>query len=155
MTYSKLCGLAVGSEAVTGGLVSTVAGFRGLQGVTFNSFRYHRAPSVTQTPDTTRLLYSSLGGDPDLGEIVELFVEEMPDRVATLLDQLEAADWEGLHRAAHQLKGAAGSYGYAPISDYAAVLEKAVGEGEPEEQIREAVDALADICRRARGGTPS
>lgn len=110
---------------------------------------------MTQTPDTTGLLYSSLGGDSDLGEIVELFVEEMPDRAATLLDQLEAADWKGLGRTAHQLKGAAGSYGYAPISDYAAVLEEAVGEREPEEQIREAVDALIDICQRARGGPPS
>ena len=61
-------------------------------------------------------VYSRLAGDPDLGEIVDLFVEEMPERVATLLDQLQAQDWEGLRRTAHQLKGAAGSYGFDMIS---------------------------------------
>ena len=109
---------------------------------------------MAQMTDETVPLYSTLGGDPDLGEIVEMFAQEMPNRVATLLGQLEAEDWEGLQRTAHQLKGAAGSYGYHPISGYAAELEEAVRENEPEAQIRDAVDALAAICNRARGGTP-
>ena len=110
---------------------------------------------MTQVPHATGLLYSCLSNDPELMEIVEMFVEEMPDRTATLLDQLEASDWEGLQRTAHQLKGAGGSYGYAPISHYAGVLDQAVGQGEPEERIRDAVDALIGICMRARGEAPS
>ena len=93
--------------------------------------------------------------DPDLGDIVEMFVEEIPHRTATLLDQFNASDWEGVRRTAHQLKGAAGSYGFSPISDCAAELEQAVCEDEPEEQIRDAVDALVGICNRVRGGTPT
>ncbi len=108
---------------------------------------------MTQTTKETEPLYSNLSGDPDLGKIVELFVEEMPNRVAAVLDQFNSSDWEGLRRSAHQLKGAAGSYGYTPISDCALVLEEAVRGGEPEEQIRQAVDALIAICKRARGGT--
>jgi len=110
---------------------------------------------MTPTTQDTTLLYSSLGGDPDLSEIVDLFVEEMPDRVAMLQDQLEEANWEGLRRTAHQLKGAAGSYGFDTISPRAARLEDAVCASEPEEQIRQAVDELTILCNRIRGGTPS
>ena len=99
-------------------------------------------------------IYSTLGGDEDLGEIVEMFVDEMPDRVAVLLDQLNDSDWEALRRSAHQLKGAAGSYGFNPISPCAATLEYNIRENEPEEQIRQAVADLADMCRRARAGVP-
>jgi HPt (histidine-containing phosphotransfer) domain-containing protein len=108
---------------------------------------------MTQISKATEPLYSSLSRDPALAEIVGMFVEEMRDRVAALLDQLEAGQWEGLARTAHQLKGAAGSYGFAPISRCAAQLEAAIREGEPEARIRDAVDALIAICKRARGGT--
>ncbi len=45
-------------------------------------------------------LYSTLGGDPDLGDLVTLFVEEMPDRVANILDLLDRSEWEELRRGA-------------------------------------------------------
>jgi len=110
---------------------------------------------MTQNTHETKPIYSSLGGDPDLGEIVDMFVEEMPDRVGAIQTQLEEADWDALRRAAHQLKGAAGSYGFDLISPCAGRLEAAVREQEPEEQIRRAAQELVDMCRRARSGTPS
>ena len=102
----------------------------------------------------TEPLYSGLGGDPDFGRIVEMFVEEMPDRVATLSNQLGACDWDALRRTAHQIKGAAGSYGFDPITPCAAKLEDAVRDGEPEQRIREAVDSLIEMCNRTRAGAP-
>jgi histidine phosphotransfer protein HptB len=99
-------------------------------------------------------VYSRLAGDPDLSEIVDLFVEEMPGRVAALLDQLQAADWHALQRTAHQLKGAAGSYGFDVISPSAGKLEAAVRGGEPEQQIRDLVEELVALCGRARRGLP-
>ena len=109
---------------------------------------------MTRTSSVTEPLYSSLGADPALGEIVDMFVDEMPGRVATLLDQLNAGDWEGLRRTAHQLKGAAGSYGFDEISPCAGEVEDAIREDLPEDQIRRMVDELAGICGRARGGAP-
>ena len=100
-------------------------------------------------------MYSVLSEDPDLGEIVEMFVDEMPDRVANLLSRLESGDWEELGRAAHQLKGAAGSYGFDAISPAAGQVEQAIRDGEPEEDIRRTVDSLVGLCRRARFGRPS
>ena len=97
-------------------------------------------------------LYSTLDADPDLREIVEMFVEEMPDRTASLLDRANAADWEGLRRVAHQLKGAAGSYGFEPITCSAADLENAVRESRPEEKIRRMVTDLVNLCDRVQVG---
>ena len=100
-------------------------------------------------------IYSHLAADPDLRDIVDMFVEEMLDRVATLLGQLHSADWQGLQRTAHQLKGAAGSYGFDAISPAAGKVESAIHDGEPEQRIRRTVEELVDLCKQARCGTPT
>jgi HPt (histidine-containing phosphotransfer) domain-containing protein len=106
---------------------------------------------VTQTANETALVYSDLGQDPDLCDLVELFVEEMPGRIGALLELAEHRDWEGLARIAHQLKGAAGSYGFHAVTPLARRLELAARAGSPQE--REILDALNDtvsLCRRCR-----
>ena len=109
---------------------------------------------MSNVPTENAPLYSYLASDPDLGEIVELFVDEIPNRIALLLEQLDADDWEGLRRTAHQLKGAAGSYGFTPVSPCAAELERRLREDNPEDLIHQAVDDLVAMCRRMRAGEP-
>lgn len=104
-------------------------------------------------PTQTTALYSSLASDPDLADIVALFVEEMPDRIATFLQHCESGDRESLRRAAHQLKGAAGSYGFDPISSVAGRLEGALRAGAAEERIHEGVTELVEMCRACRVGS--
>jgi HPt (histidine-containing phosphotransfer) domain-containing protein len=99
-------------------------------------------------------LYSTLAEDPYLGQIVPMFVAEMPDRVGQLLARLEAGDWQGLREAAHQMKGAAGSYGFQPITPAAARLEQAIKSGEPEAEIRRLTEALTALCGRVSAGSP-
>jgi HPt (histidine-containing phosphotransfer) domain-containing protein len=100
-------------------------------------------------------LYSTLGADPDLGEIVELFVEEMPGRIEALVEQYNSGDWQSLRRTAHQLKGAAGSYGFEQVTPVAAELEQKLDQDEPEEQVRSAVEQLIDHCQRLKAGSPA
>jgi HPt (histidine-containing phosphotransfer) domain-containing protein len=107
---------------------------------------------MSSSANLAKPIYSTLGTDPDLREIVQMFVEEMPDRMSSLLDRLNASDWEGLRRVAHQLKGAAGSYGFEPITRLAARLEDAVRESQPEEALRRMVEELVDLCHRAKAG---
>lgn len=109
---------------------------------------------MQQTQTDSPFIHSSLAADPDLGELAELFVEEMPDRTRTLLEQAEERDWSRLARTAHQLKGAAGSYGFDQITPYAKDLELAAREGTDEQQILGALNDLIEICNRARAGTP-
>jgi HPt (histidine-containing phosphotransfer) domain-containing protein len=105
-------------------------------------------------PANTEPLYSPLATDPDLSELVELYVDEMPDRIATLQQLLESGDWEGLRRYSHQMKGAAGSYGFETISPIAGAVEDSVREGAPEDQIRQAAEELVQMCGRVRAGVP-
>jgi len=97
-------------------------------------------------------VYSRLAVDPDLGDLVDLFVQEMPDRVHHLEAQARSCDWEQLARTAHQLKGAAGSYGFDDITPFAAQLEAAARGGRQEQHILMALEQLLDICRRVRSG---
>ena len=106
------------------------------------------------TDKTIEGIYSRLGGDSDLADILQLFVEEMPSRVEKLLRHLNDGNWEELRRTAHQLKGAAGSYGFEQLSPSANKVEHAIRENEPEEQIRESVMELIDLCGRVRCGLP-
>ncbi len=106
--------------------------------------------NVSQEP-----IYSTLGDDPDLQDIVEMFVEEMPERTQSFVDCLNSGNWEGLRRVAHQLKGAAGSYGFPPISEAAAKVEAAIKQGEPEQEIRRSVESLVELCRRAQAVPPA
>lgn len=103
----------------------------------------------------TSPIYSELASDPDLGIIVEMFVEEMPARIEAIEGLLAAKDWEGLRRTAHQLKGSAGSYGFDPVSPIAAELEAAVREDSTEEDIQRHVDQLVSVCRRVSAGPAS
>lgn len=108
---------------------------------------------MTNTESPERYIYSSLGNDPDLQDIVESFAKDLPKRADTILGHLNHKDWESLRRTAHQLKGAAGSYGFASISPCAGQIEAAVRNGEPQEEaIRKMVEELIDLCSRVRCG---
>lgn len=93
-------------------------------------------------------IYSEMASDPDFHEIVVLYVDEMSERIARFQTALAAKDWDDLRYATHQLKGSAGSHGFAPLSAAAAEAEEAVQQNLPEEKIAEAVDKLVATCRR-------
>jgi HPt (histidine-containing phosphotransfer) domain-containing protein len=69
----------------------------------------------------------------------------MPDRINALDAQAKRRDWNQLAQTAHQLKGAAGSYGFDGITPYAARLEAALRESRQEDQILSALDELVMV----------
>ena len=99
-------------------------------------------------------IYSTFGADPVLGELVELYAGEMPQRIAALEQAFSEGDRELLCRAAHQMKGAAGSYGFDSITAAAAALEGAVRDGQPPASVQRTLDRLLALCRRIRAGGP-
>ena len=116
----------------------------------------HSSSTGENEASTTLLpafVYSRLAADPDLGELVDLFVQTMPDRISTLDTQAKSRDWSQLAETAHQIKGAAGSYGFDQITAPAARLE-AAAQARQEEQILSAFDELLTLCRRIRSGKP-
>ena len=99
-------------------------------------------------------LYSELAVEPDFGEIVEMFVDEMPQRLETLQQHFENGDREKLRSAAHQLKGAGGSYGFDEITPFAAQLESVANDQSSEDETLAALNDLVAICSRVRAGVP-
>jgi histidine phosphotransfer protein HptB len=98
-------------------------------------------------------IYSVLASDPVLSELVEMYVAEMPDRIAALEQAFAAGDREIMRRAAHQMKGAAGSYGFDCLTQSAAALESAVRGDLPAAEIQRLLEDLLQQCRRIRAGT--
>lgn len=99
-------------------------------------------------------VYSTLGLDPDLGDLVEMFVNELPKRVAKIQACWEQADFDGLGRAAHQLKGAAGSYGFEGLTPSLTHLDHCVRMSRPHAEILSAIEEVAELCQLARAGAP-
>jgi HPt (histidine-containing phosphotransfer) domain-containing protein len=89
--------------------------------------------------------------DPDMAELVRGFATELPNRAQSLEDLLAEQNWEELRRVAHQLKGAGGGYGFSQVTDFAASLERALKEGEPESVVKEKTAALCEVLRAVRG----
>jgi len=95
-------------------------------------------------------IISNLGDDEDFVELVEMFVSELPDRVESMRKAIEENDMDALRRLAHQLKGAAGGYGFPSITDNARVVEQSSEAAEDLASVRQQVEELADMCQRAR-----
>ena len=100
--------------------------------------------------ESVPLVYSELANDPDLRDLIQLFVDEMPYRAALFEELFRTGDFEELRRAVHQLKGAAGSYGFAPITEAASTLEQCLRQEAPYEQTRNELHRLLRLCTAAR-----
>ena len=97
-------------------------------------------------------LRSKFRGDAEMTELVQEFVQELPSRINSLGGFLRAAQFDELRRAAHQLKGAAGGYGFPTISDSAAKVENLLKSALDQSQldaVNREVQELVDLCRRA------
>jgi HPt (histidine-containing phosphotransfer) domain-containing protein len=95
-------------------------------------------------------IHSDLAHDPELRGLVEMFAQEMPQRAQNLESLRAANDWDAVGRAAHQLKGAAGSYGFHELAPYAARLEAAIRRDHFDDRVPILLDELLDACGRVR-----
>lgn len=105
-------------------------------------------------PPAAGPIRSEFSNDPDMREIVEMYVQEMPERVNKLQELWSTQQMDELKRLAHQLKGASGGYGFSPVGTAAASVERslmALSEGSATaslEQLRDQFEQLLSMCRR-------
>jgi two-component system sensor histidine kinase/response regulator len=86
------------------------------------------APAVT-TVDRESLM-TRVGGDIDLfNEIIQLFLQDCPARVAAIKTAVERADRDDIRIAAHALKGTAGNLSATALVSAARALERMGTEG--------------------------
>ena len=95
---------------------------------------------------------SALAADAEVAGVLDGFVRRLPERLGAMERALGGRDLGTLADLAHQLKGAATSYGFPTITEAAAQLEAvAAARGE----VERALAALADVCRRAAAAPPA
>jgi len=111
-------------------------------------------PSPTADCTSEEALFSEFAGDVDMAEIIDLFVDELPGRMDELRSAIADGATADVKRLAHRLKGAAGGYGFGPITAVAGELELAIGRGEGAAETQEIVGRLLAMCARARPCEP-
>lgn len=94
------------------------------------------------------VLRSVFRDDPDMVELIDLFVAELPERVRLLQDMAAKGDANGLRRLAHQLRGASGGYGFEALGQRAASLEAALKAESDADIVRRRVEDLIQLCSR-------
>lgn len=101
-------------------------------------------------PDTTAMdapVYSEFADDPDFGDLLHLFIESLHKQRSEILSLFQDRQWDGLHSMAHQIKGAAGGYGFPQLTEKAYALETAAGEKNEAEIAIHLEDLLTYMAR--------
>lgn len=105
------------------------------------------------SPDPQGPLLSEFAGDADMAELIDYFISELQERVDSLAEAWREHDVRRLRTLAHQLKGAAGGYGFPIITERAAELESALQcDGMEPESLCAKLESLLNVCRRATQG---
>lgn len=104
---------------------------------------------------TSNMIYSTFVDDPDMMEIVEMFVDEMPERIQALHDALDQNDLTMLSRLAHQMKGAAGGYGFNSVTDAARVAEEAAKANKSGAELTAPFEAMLDLMSKMSSDIPA
>lgn len=109
-------------------------------------------PQTGQTP-AGAALQSEFADDPDMREIVEFFVNDLGARMDSIREAFARDDRARLKTLAHQLKGAAGGYGFPTIGVAAGAVERELLSTEADlTLLHDKVEDLIRICRSAVPG---
>ncbi|QOJ01483.1 MAG: Hpt domain-containing protein [Phycisphaeraceae bacterium] len=115
---------------------------------------------IPSNPAPFRPLRSLFAGDPEMRELVSEFAAELPERAGQIARHAEGRDAAAVMRLAHQLRGAAGAYGFPTIGESAGRIEDALrgldnpGRTRALEGLRTQIEELAGLCDSARAGAP-
>ena len=86
--------------------------------------------SSLETTDRYNELLGLMDGDQQLlQELIEVFLEDAPQRIEGVRRALNAGDALALYKAAHTLKGSAGNFGAPEVVGLALRLEALAREG--------------------------
>lgn len=99
------------------------------------------------------VLLSDLADDPDMHELIQQFLVHLGARMAVIEASRAPEHRATLATVAHQLKGAAGGYGFTPISDAARDVERFAKDRSAHVACDAAVSVLLARCAAAMRGS--
>jgi signal transduction histidine kinase/CheY-like chemotaxis protein/HPt (histidine-containing phosphotransfer) domain-containing protein len=107
---------------------------------------------LAAAPTASAPLYSTLADDPDLAPIIPQFLAALPQRREELRVAAAAGNRIKLESVAHQMKGAAGSFGFPSMGAAAAALELAARCDSAPAELAACVRTLIGILEAAERG---
>jgi PAS domain S-box-containing protein len=110
-----------------------------------------RAPPNPASTTTAGPIKSTMMTQPGMLEIITQFVEGLPAEVKKMSDSLEKNDMNSLRKVVHQLRGAAGGYGFTPITAPAASAEASITASRDLKSITMEIESLIAMVRRIEG----
>lgn len=108
--------------------------------------------SNTTEAETIDPLRSPYQDDAEFRGLLREFVRALPERTAELRSAMGSADLARIIKLAHQLKGAAGMYGYPPLADAVEQLEDAALVGFDASRLRQLLREVERQSRRCERG---
>ena len=111
------------------------------------------APATPATPALSMDANSTLAklmAKPGTAKLVERFLAGLPERINAIQAAATKEDWNQLKILTHQLKGAAGGYGFGAVSAAAGKIEASVNAGAGAADIAAQIRQLAQICSSLR-----
>jgi HPt (histidine-containing phosphotransfer) domain-containing protein len=69
--------------------------------------------------------------DPEMAELAELFLEGLPSRIGAIRKAWDSGDLGQVRFGSHQLRGAAGGYGFPEIGEAAGLVEDLLRGSDP------------------------
>jgi HPt (histidine-containing phosphotransfer) domain-containing protein len=103
----------------------------------------------------THALHTPLARDPHMARMVELFIHRMPEHIEALHDAVEESDADALEALVRRLKSTAAGYGFEPITEQAARVERQIERRADWRQVKQTVDALIELCEQAKAAPPT
>jgi PAS domain S-box-containing protein len=94
-------------------LIQMLAGYINRQKPETNS---NMVSTVAVAAQNTLVLRSELADDPDLRELLDSYVADLPNVVNELLELVRSNDNEGFASVLHRIKGTMGNYGFSSVS---------------------------------------
>jgi len=112
-------------------------------------------PNLSGAPaiDDDAVLISELLEDPDMLPLVDGFLVLLAERMTQIEQHRTPLQRPELTSLAHQLKGAAGGYGFPTITEAARTVERFAGAGGTQREVDDAIASLGAMCRAAIRGS--
>ena len=95
-------------------------------------------------------LFSTFYDDPSMAQLINTFVEELPDKVLAIEQAVLAEDQKALQGFVRSLRAQGTSYGFEVLTEAAEKVEEKMTGGASVPDLRYEVDCLVRLCMQAR-----
>ncbi len=106
--------------------------------------------TAVSVPFSGAVIRSEFADDPDFGELLEFFLDAVAEKVSAIQTATQLGHWQQLQTFSHQLKGSGAGYGFAPVTEVAARVERACKESRYDDAATQAAELIDVLSRLSR-----